>query len=164
MIIRTVPNSSLFRNPSAKFIFNYMTAGIHAGKYYCNASILSILPLKLNTYYLIDSISISGSVPETVFVDSIDASNILSFELIRYQRRELITSEPIAISQYYKEKTISSHVTCNKGNDGINIRVNGILNQVAETVGVSSISLVISLATYEIDGKAYNETIRDKDY
>jgi hypothetical protein len=164
MIIRTVPNSSLFRVVSAKFYFIYQTSGIHTGKYVCTGNLYDLLPMKINTYYLIENVSIAGSIPESVFVDSVNSASFLTFELLRYQRNELVTSEPIIISQYYKEKTISNHVGCNKGNDGIKMRINGILNQVAETVGVTSISLVLSLSTYEIDGKIYNELYRDKDY
>lgn len=161
-ILRTVPKSALFREVSAKFVFDYQTAGIYAGTYVCASGIYQVLPMNLNTYYLIDSCSISGSIAENIFVDSL-TSDFITFELRRYQRNELITAQPFVISQYYKDKGISTHVQCDRNNDGVAIKINGHLEQVAETVGVDEISIAISLSTYEIDGKEYNTFFRDKD-
>jgi hypothetical protein len=164
MIQRIIPKSSLFRVVAVKFAFDFQTSGIYAGKYLCTDNEEEILKMKTNTVYLIESASVSGSIPEEVFVNSVVSSSFLSFHIKRLQRSQLVTSEPVLISQYYKEKNISMHTDCNQNNDGLKICIAGVLNQVAETVGLSSISLVVSLSTYEIDGELYNRQFRDLDY
>lgn len=162
-VIRTVPKSALFREVAGKFTFSFATTGVYAGKYLCAVNTADVLTMKPNTFYLVDTLCVSGSIPETVFVESLQPDNLLTLKLVRYQQNELLTARNLVLSQYYKDKSVSTHVPCNKGSDGIRMVVSGRLNQVVDTVGIADISFVCSLGIYEIDGVEYNRFFRDRD-
>jgi len=162
-VIRTVPKESLFKEVSAKFYFEYQVAGTYAGQYVCTNPEIEILKMNINTFYLVDIISIAGSIPENVFVDSFNPLLPLDMKLTRSVSGEILTAQKMIISQYLRDHSISTHIECNRGHDGIKIILSGILDQVADTIGLDTISLNISISTYQIDGVEYNRFYRGSD-
>lgn len=162
MVVRTVPKSAIFREVSGSLEYEYQIAGVDVGLYICTNPLIDLMPMVPNSFYLIDTMSVCGSVAEAVFVESLTV-DFLSVQFLHYLHDEIISARKESVSQYYKEKSLSTHVTCNRDNDGIRLRVTGKLNQVPSTIGVDYIYINVSLGVYEIDGREYNKFIRDYD-
>lgn len=163
MVNRTVPKRSILRKVSTVFDLDYQIAGDYAGQYLCTDTLNQLMPMIPNNFYLLDNVSISGTIPIEVFVNSLILTEIPFFRLRHYVRNELITAVQYDISQYYEESNFSSHVICNKGRDGIAVELSAALNQVIETIGVDTISLALAFGIYEISSDEYNAMIRGKD-
>ncbi len=164
MVNRYIPKTALFREVSGQFNFEYQQAGSYAGEYVCADNELPVMDAIVNSAVLIDNMSISGSIPEMYFVRSIIPPQMVSFQILRIQGSELITTRRMVLSQYHTEKTISAHAIFNRGGDGLKLRILGRLVQIPETIGIETITLNISLATYQIDGREFNEYLRSGEH
>lgn len=164
-VIRSIPKRSTFREVHARYIYDYQFLGAYAGQYVCVApnNLQSLMSFNSNTVYLIDNISVASSLPENYFIESLQAAQFPALKFRRVTANELLSPQPIEISQHYREKTISQYVDCNKERDGLNLEIIGRLNQIPYTIGLTEIYLSVSCGIYEIDLDTANKFYREED-
>ncbi len=126
---------------------------------------VKILDLKPNTVYLIDRIAVSGSLDESSFTSSFDLENKLSlfFKTIKGNSEKGIRlhKNPIPIINYVDNQDLIIWVKSQKKDDQLVCDFRGILKQIAETIGVEKIDIVINLSIYEINNTVYNRAFLD---
>lgn len=128
--------------------FNF--SGLYSGFYTPTSQQYPFYSVEMNTTYLVNDLSISGSITNEIFVSSFYNPDPLRYKLISKLTHEVFSSKDFFISQYYTEKEVSQYIRVNRKNDGILLDIKGSLRQVYETVGIEEINIILSLSTYEI--------------
>lgn len=131
--------------------YNFLSPA-NQGKEICN--------LQQNSIYLLERLSISASLPEEVFLDSI-VEDPLKFTFQERQSKSFnILPEPISISKYRNDTEFVIWLYTDKSDNGLLGSMSGSLFQVAETVGVLNIKINISLTLYRINDTNWVKNFR----
>ena len=151
---RYIPTENTF---SASF--NTPTFGVYDFGIAANTNV-SVLKMQANTVYFINALSIGGNIASEDFLSSI--STTPKIYLKRKNSGENVYTSPIPILRYFDNKEISAWSLSDKGDDELLITFTGVLNQIIATMGVSPITLAVSLSIYAIDDNIWNAAFRNK--
>lgn len=154
MISYNLPRRIRYIPASAIFTANFNTPTL--GKYdFAGIEKIFVLKLLANTIYLIDSLSIAGTVAGEDFLQSIDLVPI--FTLRKSIDKESIFDVPIQIHNYATDRQIVHFFRSKKTNESLIADVKGTLNQLPSFVGLPSISLSINLSIHAIDSSDFEK-------
>ena len=151
---RLIPTSTRF---SAQF--NVPTVGLYdftntaANQ---NVTVLNMLP---TTVYFIDRISVGGNITEAQFLESINTFCFLYFKKKLNNRN--IYQAPIPVMNFIDSGELSNFFFSDKGDDELNLSFEGILNQLPSMIGISPVSIQISLNIWAIDANYFKGAFRD---
>lgn len=128
------------------------------GKYTFD-SVQEIIPMEINNIYYIDSVIISGNISDAIFQNSIHTN----FSLHIRQRIGTVIQYQNALPLYRLSDTmtITAFSKTNKLGNFLDARLTGRLDQIAETVGKSPITINLSFNIYAINDKVFNVHFRD---
>jgi len=117
-----------------------------------------VIPMNNRYIYLIDRVSFSSSIDEGVYLRSIDVQPDLRLQL-RLQSAFLYPY-PLPAINYKDNLEFNFWFHSNKANDQLLVSMSGILDQVPETVGVSTIYSHISFIIYQEENVDLIEKLR----
>lgn len=116
--------------------------------------------LQPNTVYFIDSISVSGNISEKQFLEAI---NLFPYLYVKRKiRKENVYQKPIPIANYYDGNQTSAWVFSDKFSDQLLFTFEGLFNQPASLVGISTIKIQISMNIFAIESSYFNGAFRDQ--
>lgn len=150
--IRYVPASGIFTAT-----FNVPTVG----KYDYNGQVVTLAQRLLpNSVYLIDSLSIAGTVSSEDFLSAID--QIPQLTIVKTLNDENIFDGPIQIHSFSTDRQIVHFYKTGHNNTGIAGKLTGVLNQIPDFVGLATISLSINLSIHAIDESSFEKDFTKK--
>lgn len=148
-IIKSIPKDSCFIQPVNFFdaAFNVPAIGGYSFNIPANHGQV-VFPITKTSVFLIDRYSFSCSLDEGVYLRSV---NVLPVFRLRRQKDNLVIYKKSIPCVNYIDSA-EAIVFYNSDNEGDNLICDfeGILNQVAETVGIASIRCQVTLNIYEI--------------
>lgn len=141
--------------------FNVPTIGVYDFSIPVNEN-QEVLELYKGTVYLIDKISIGGTIAEEIYNNSINTQMLIKF------RRKVdlapVYKLPFPVVKYLDNSDLDAFVSSEKQDDFLTMTVTGILNQIPATVGIVSINLNIHLSIYAMDSTDYENWFKRSDY
>jgi len=155
---RFIPTENVFLAPfntitPGKYDFGAVSGGLSAAQV--------VIPLQGNSLYLIDRYSVGGDIASEVFLASQGATPPL-LSLQYSITGENVYSRPIPVVSFVNDRESVVWAWSHKGDDNLSLRVSGVLNQVAETVGKDPIRMHVSLAIYAIEDRDYIAKFHDR--
>ena len=125
-----------------------------AGKYSFSTALNKDLPLfvaKANKAYLIERIMWAGSLPESDWTDSVSADRPRISLYSKHSGQQIsIDPYPYPLSKYTQGSDFVGWILNQREDLQIYCKVEGALEQVANTVGVNSMSLSADFGIYEL--------------
>jgi len=148
-VIERISVKALPIETSNQFVatFNVPTPGQYDYGIAANQNQVMIARLNPNFVYLIDRVSFSASVPEGVYLESVNVQP--QFRLSLRQTQYGIYPRPLPGVNYKDNLEWRFWFWTEKHNDQLLVTLTGSLNQVAATVGVAAITANLSLVVYE---------------
>lgn len=151
-LARYVPSNLQF-TASFSGIYNFSVSGNE------NVNLFSID--KGSVYYL-DTYTVSANIASEDFLSSRRSDLTLT---LKYQHTgQSIYARPIILSQLLENKPCNAFVMCDNFPNAILATLTGSLNQIASTVGLSSLILNVAFSIYAIDEGTYNKEFRDRTF
>jgi len=144
-----IPHSSLYHPTTNIFVANFNVPSL--GKYDFDIPAnknVNVLELQNNCYYLIERISLAGSVSQETYLSSIETVPFL--RLKKRKSGEVVYKRDIPLVNYIDNQEIVCWVESKKAGDYLTADVFGLLEQVPETVGETQIRLNINFSIYQI--------------
>jgi hypothetical protein len=146
---------------------NSFNAAFSAG-YYTFAAVANqkqiVIPLEINSVYLIERIFIAGNIPAEDYLSSIDynlgADNIPLLRLNRLKDNSQCHTRPIPVVQYSINREAPIIIYSDKKGDQLLMTVSGVMVQTAKTLGIDPITLSIGLSIYQINEKFFNQGMK----
>jgi hypothetical protein len=162
-----IPQSAKYVPVSLKFtaLFNTPLVGGYSFETSVNKGI-ELLKFQQNAWYFLDIISVGGTISELDYCNSIrDIPTLILRKAITGER---VYTRPLTIPKYSETRELSVFCNSDKGyasaaqdnSDRLVADLDGSLNQIAATVGLSEISLLMSIAIFQMDEAGYNEAMR----
>lgn len=130
-----------FNNPAGQYGFTQVAG--NQGQIVINT--------RPDTYYLIDKLSFSASIPETVFFSSLGAGAIQPEFRLRFLKASNTPAYPFPFPgiNYKDNMDFSFWFHSAKQNDQLLIDMTGVINQVPATVGIAQIFAQLSYVIYQ---------------
>jgi len=154
-VINQVTWKSLPLQPFNLFEATYNAGG--AGQYNFNLNAANagqlVIPINPNYVYLIAGISFSADIPEGTYLESLTGiaaetpAAYLRFE--RANEGANVYPYPIRLVNYVDNQDFQFFFYDNKGNNNLLINFDGVLNQVAATVGKPQVRAQITFTIYQ---------------
>jgi len=148
--IRYIPASAIFTAT-----YNAPTVGKYDFAGQQKTFILKLLP---HTVYLIDSISIGGTVSAEDYLAALDVVPV--FTLRKSLDEEAIFDVPFPIQGFSTDRQIVHFFKTGQNNCGLIASITGTLNQTAPLIGISTISLSINFSIHAIDESSFEKTYK----
>lgn len=143
--IRLVPASGIF-------VATFGTPTV--GKYDFNGQIVPLAAQLIpNSVYLIDSLSIAGTVASETFLNAIDTVPALT--IMKTLEKENIFDAPLQIHAFWTDRQIVHFFKTGQNNTGLAGKLVGALNMTPELVGIGSVTLSINLTLHAIDASEF---------
>lgn len=148
-LIRDIPKRSIYIPTTTRFVatFNNPTAGAYDFGIAANVEV-PVTPITRGMIYWIDRISFSATTPEGDYLSSI----ITQPELILTWQQDgtRVFSRPLPLVNYRDGQEVNTAIESTKGNEILLATVTGVLNQVPAWIGITDITMQISLDLYQI--------------
>lgn len=112
-----------------------------------------IIDLEIGSLYLLDRMSVSGTISEALFTDSINVNPTLTLK--KAITKERLHPKPIPIINYVDNQDLIIWAHSDKANESLVADFRGLLDQIPATVGVTSIDITISFSIYKITQPSY---------
>ena len=138
--------------------FNAPTPGVYDFNVAANIDQV-VIDLNPKYFYLIDKVSISATIPEGVFLASYNTLPELTFKY--FITPYPVYPFPLPAINYIDGLDWNFFFHSNKAGDQLLISLGGILNQVAETVGIADIKILASFVIYQEENIEAIKTLRD---
>lgn len=120
------------------------------GKYDFNKQrVVFVEKLLPNSVYLIDAFSVAGNVSSEDYLSSIDS--IPTLDIQKTLNDENIFDNKIQIGNFSTDRQIVHFFKTGLSNCGLAGTLTGVLNQIADFVGIATISLSINLSLHVVD-------------
>jgi hypothetical protein len=159
MITYQLPRKIRFIPASAIYTATFNTPTI--GKYDFNGQqkifVAKLLP---NTVYLIDAFSIAANIAQEDFLSSINTVPLLN--LRKTLNDENIFDVPLQIQNYSTDRQIVHFFKTGLDNCGLAANLTGILDQTANLVGVSNVTLSINFSLHAVDASDFEKLYRNE--
>jgi hypothetical protein len=148
-IIKSIPKDSCFIQPVNFFdaAFNVPAAGQYSFNIPANHGQV-VFPITKTSVFLIDRYSFSCTLDEGVYLRSVSVLPV--FRLRRQKDNLVIYKKAIPCVNYIDSAEAIVFYNSDNENDNLIADFEGVLNQVAETVGIASIRCQVTLNIYEI--------------
>lgn len=114
--------------------------------------------LQRNKYYLIDRMSVGGSISEADYLEAI--STLPSSRLKRSIKKENVYFLPLSHATYTDDSDIIAWVKSEKKGDTLTLDFTGVLDQTAALVGTATIKIHITLSIYIISSTVFYRKLR----
>lgn len=137
--------------------FNTPTVGVYDFNIAGNTG-QKICDLYQNTVYLIDRLTIGGTVSEGDYLESIGTLPLLTLK--KKVKNEIVYKLPMPIVQYIDDMDVTAWIIADKGSEELHADFSGVLNQIAQFIGIASISINISYSIYAIESTIFNNAFR----
>ena len=160
-IIKSIPKDSAFIQPVNFFdaTFNAPIVGAYSFNTPANHGQI-VFPITKTGVFLIDRYSFSCSVDEGVYLRSV---NIMPVFRLRRQKDNLVVyKKPIPCMNYIDSAEAIVFYNSDNQDDNLICDFEGLLNQVAETVGIVSIRCQVTLNIYEIINSDWIKEFRQR--
>ncbi len=156
-----IPHTSHYLTKTNLFVatFNNPTAGQYDFGIASNTGQL-ISNLQKNKVYLIERVSIGGTVSESDYLDSI--STLPQFRLKRRLNNENVYFQPYSVVNYIDDSEITAWILSEKGGDDLIIDFSGILNQIPSFIGRVTITIHITFSIFIVSSTIFYGKFRDK--
>lgn len=160
-IIYQIPHTSRFIMTKNIFTatFNSPTAGKYDFGKAANTGV-SVQKIFKGTLYLIERVSIGGTVPEGDYLESIET--IPELKLRTLKTGAIIYKLPMPIVNYIDDQDIVGWVLSDIGDDELIADMTGVLDQTANLVGIASVKINISYSIYAIEDINFKIRFRDR--
>lgn len=160
-IINKIPHTARFISTSNRFTatFNVPIAGAYSFDVAANINQI-VFDMQPNTVYLIERASFSCDIDEGIYLKS-----ILTLPVYRLKKKiskEILYVKEYPLTNYLDDQEVVTWVQSDKGGDSITLSVSGVLDQVPETVGETTVIMNISFSVYAIEDKNYLMQHKDK--
>jgi hypothetical protein len=120
-----------------------------------------VMPLAIGSFYLIERMFISGNLAAEDYLSSIDTPATIPLLQIRRSRDTVAASMTrIPIVQFSINRESPLFIKSDKLGDTLIMSMTGVLRQIANTVGLDPLIVVIGLSVYQINEKFYNQAMR----
>jgi hypothetical protein len=157
-----IPKNSQFVPINTIFTaqFNIPIAGKYSFSIPANSD-RQLIEMKKNSVYLIERISIGGTIGEENYFSALDV--VPEFILKKSISGERIYPKPLPIVNYCDGAEIVAWVLSAKSGDFLTGTLQGSLIQTAELNGLSEIKISIALTVYEITNTAFYSRFIDRE-
>jgi len=126
--------------------FNNPTLGVYDFGIAGNTDQL-VLNLNPRYYYLIDAVSLSATIDEGVYLESLNINPTIR---LRFSSKpNFIYPFPLPAINYKDGLNWNFFFNTKQANDRLLISLDGILNQVPATVGIATIKILVSFVLYQ---------------
>ena len=155
-----IPTQSRYISTSTIFTaaFNVPTVGQYDFNVVGNQNVI-VQELEPNVVYLIERMSVGGTLPEGDFLSSIVTFPILTIK--RAISNQIVYKKPFPIVNYADGIETAAFIHSDKGGDSLTLSFIGSLSQLPSMVGLAEVKLQISLSIYAIDSGYFNAAFRD---
>lgn len=155
-----IPTQSRYISTSTIFTaqFNVPTPGRYNFNVAANQNI-QIQELESNVVYLIERMSVGGTLSEGDFL-----SAIVDFPLLTIRRsisNQIVYKKPFPIVNYADGIETAAFIHSDKGGDQLTLSFVGSLLQLPSMVGLAEVKMQVSLSIYAIDSGYFNAAFRD---
>lgn len=140
--------------------FNVPTVGRYDFGIAANTRQVVIANVNPNFVYLIDRVSLSATVAEGTFLESVDVQP--SFRLFLRNTEYGVYPQPLPAVNYKDNLEWRFFFWSAKKNDQLEISLEGTLIQVAATVGIPTITMNLSFVVYEENNKKVCDAMRER--
>lgn len=159
-IIFKIPTQSRYIATSTIFTaqFNVPTIGRYNFNVVGNQNIV-FQELEPNVVYLIERMSVGGTISEQDYLGSIDIFPMLTIK--RSISNQIVYKKPFPMVNYADGIEIASFVHSDKGGDNLTLSFIGSLKQLPSMVGLAEVKIQVSLSIFAIDSGYFNAAFRD---
>lgn len=156
MITYQIPHTARYLSESLRFsaLFNVLTGEYDFSENDTNKQVV-LTEMKKNAIYFIDRMTVGADIPESVYTDSIDV--VPSMRIKHEIAKKQVYKRPITLPQFSDNRDIGAWTYTDKTDEVLIVDFEGVLKQVAETVGESEIRIYCAIDIYEIND---NEFVR----
>lgn len=156
-----IPHQSYFIQTANLFAatFNAPTIGRYDFNVPANTA-QTILALQPNTVYFIDRCNVGGTIAESDYLESI--VTLPTAQIKFKQGNEAAYRLPIPIVNYIDNQEFNAWISTDKGSQELTMTFRGVLKQTAALVGVSPITIQVSLNLYQIHVKHFTKRFREQ--
>ena len=156
--IHYVPTVNIFQGT-----FNTPAAGKYSFNITANQNTV-IMPLEINSMYLIERMFISGNIPAEDYLSSMDfdfgTEQIPSIRIKTKLNAVQSHTVKIPIVQFTENREAPILVHTDKKDDQLLMSMSGQLKQIDNTVGIDPVIICIGLSIYQFNEKSMNEGLR----
>jgi len=155
-----IPTQSRYISTSTIFTaqFNVPTPGQYDFNVPANQNV-QVQELEPNVVYLIERMSVGGTISEGDFLSSIVTFPILTIR--RSISNQIVYKKPFPIVNYADGIETAAFIHSDKGGDQLTLSFVGSLLQLPSMVGLAEVKMQISLSIYAIDSGYFNAAFRD---
>jgi len=155
-----IPTQSRYISTSTIFTaqFNVPTPGRYDFNVPGNQNVF-VQELEPNHVYLIERMSVGGTISEGDYLSSIVDFPILSIR--RSISNTIVYKKPFPIVNYADGIEIAAFIHSDKGGDNLTLSFTGTLQQLPSMVGLANVKMQISLSIYAIGSGYFNTAFRD---
>lgn len=159
-IMYQIPTQSQYIATSTVFTgtFNVPTPGRYDFNVAANQNV-AIQELEPNTVYLIERMSVGGSISEGDFLGSI--VTFPSLVIKRSISNMIVYKKPFPIVNYADGIETAAFIHSDKGGDNLTVSFSGLLLQLPSMVGLADVKIQVSLSIYAINSGYFNAAFRD---
>ncbi len=155
-----IPQQSRYISTSTIFTaqFNVPTPGQYDFNVAANQNI-NVQELEPNVVYLIERVSIGGTLSEGEYL-----SSIVTFPYLTIKRsisNQIVYKKPFPIVNYADGIETAAFIHSDKGGDFLTLSFIGSLLQLPSMVGLAEVKIQASLSIYAIDSGYFNAAFRD---
>lgn len=125
---------------------------------------ITILNSKRGSVYLVNRATVSGTIWEKDFLESLYINPELKFQrIVGGFGSENVYQTVMPVTSYYSEQPFTAYFASDKEGDGIKVSFSGVLNQTADLIGITTVKIILNLSIYEINENEYNRLFRSED-
>ena len=157
-----IPTEAKFIPTSTRFngVFNAPTPGVYDFTNNAANQNVSVLGLETNTVYMIDRINVGANISEEQFLGSINSFPFLY--LRKKQKNKNLYKFPVPIGNLIDNGEMTNFFYTDNKDDELIMTFEGVLNQLASMVGITTVTIQISLNIYMIDSAYFVGSFRDR--
>ncbi len=157
MIVYRIPQSAVFLTPTVQFVapFNAVPGVYNFAQ---AAQLVAVLPLVINTTYLISQVSIGCDIPEEEYLGAINA--VPQLVLSRALMPSAVYARPYALPTYSDGRDATAFVKSDQDRDVLLASVSGVLNQTAFLVGRATVRMILGFTIYACSEREYDRLWR----
>lgn len=157
--VQYIPTVNIFRaafntDVAGKYSFNNAPGNINQ----------TVIPLEINSVYLIERTFISGNIPAEDFLASIDeAAGVAGLPYITLTKEKNSVAQcvnKIPVIQFTQNRESPLIIYSDKQGDVLRMTMTGVLAQISETVGIDPLIVCVSFSIYQINEKFFNQGLK----
>ena len=156
-LLFNIPHKNKFNTPTAVFrgIINNPTVGVYDFNVVTNN--ITMFKLERNSVYLVERISVGSNVSEEIYLNSIESvsQNPPTLFFSSLLTGEVFFTQKLAVVGFYPDKQTTVFLSSDKGNDALQVKFSGVLDQIWDTVGKTEIDIILTMSVYEINNKEF---------